>query len=96
MMGWMDFLISVIGRKATDKVTNASGVITAVNFDLYGCVQAVLTPAAGEDGKQIAGEWFDVKRLVISKDAPVMQCPDFIVGPLDEMPDRGGAQKPLP
>lgn len=67
--------IDLLGYKATDKVTGFQGVISSVCFDLYGCVQAALTPLA-KDGTVPDGRWFDVQRLVVSTNR-VMTPPDF-------------------
>ena len=44
--------LNYLGLKAKDKVTGFEGVVTAICFDLYGCVQAIITPPSGEKGKQ--------------------------------------------
>ena len=95
-MDIIEFLRSIMGRTATEKVTKTTGVITSVSFDLYGCVQAVLSQPVGEDGKTPPSNWWDVTRLGIHDGDAVMPCPDFILGPLDEMPDKGPENKPMP
>ena len=52
-MTMKEFVESLLGRKARDQVTNAEGVITSVTFDLFGCIQALLKPPIGDDGKQV-------------------------------------------
>ena len=42
--------MKLLGHKVEDKVTGFKGVVSSLSFDLYGCVQAVVTPAASEDG----------------------------------------------
>ncbi len=39
-----------LGLKAEDMVTGFKGVVSTVSFDLYGCIQAVLTPPTGITG----------------------------------------------
>lgn len=68
--------MELLGLFVEDKVTNFSGVVTSVSFDLYGCIQAVVTPKLNE-GKLEDGRWFDVKRLTIVNDKPVMEVPTF-------------------
>lgn len=69
--------IALLGRKATDKVTGYQGVVSSVTFDLYGCVQAILTPPAKEGDTELkSGHWFDVQRLDVSEDR-VMATPNF-------------------
>jgi len=95
-MNLQAWIRTIMGRTATEKITRTTGVITSVSFDLYGCVQAVLSQPVGEDGKTPASSWWDVTRLLINDGEAVMPCPDFIVGPLDEMPDKGPENKPIP
>lgn len=66
--------IDLLGRKATDRISGIAGVITSVCFDLYGCIQAAITPQA-QDGKYIQGTWFDLNRLEVSAGASVMPNP---------------------
>ena len=67
--------ISKLGFKAQDIVTGFTGVITLISFDLYGCVQFVLTPKVDKDGKSINGRWFDVTRLEIKSRKTVIAVP---------------------
>lgn len=68
--------IQLLGKKAKDLVTGFKGVITCVSFDLYGCVQAVLTNESNKEGKWESA-WFDVKRLRITDEKRVMEVPNF-------------------
>lgn len=78
----------LMGLKVRDAVTGFEGVVTSISFDLYGCVQAIVTPVVQKDGKQEDSRWFDVKRLAANKGAkPVMPLPDFLIVP-------GGQQLP--
>jgi len=87
--------INLLGLKAKDAVTGFTGIVSAIGFDLYGCAQAVVTPAVGEDGKMKDGQWFDVTRLSILDENPVMKLPDFSAGYVAEG-KKGCADKPLP
>jgi|WetSurMetagenome_2_1015567.scaffolds.fasta_scaffold587726_2 hypothetical protein len=78
-----------LGLKARDKVTGLTGVITSVSFDLYGCIQMVVTPAAKPEGELMGGCWFDWNRLEILDADPVMPCPAFDY-------EKGAADKPIP
>lgn len=83
--------LALLGRKAVDKVTGFEGVISTIGFDVYGCVQAILTPAA-KDGKLLDQGWFDVKRLTVGE--VVMPNPDF--GPVALGEESGGdSDKPV-
>lgn len=84
---------NMLGRKGKDVVTGFAGVITTVSFDLYGCVQAVLTPPVCKEGKTKEGHWFDITRIQITDKKPVMKLPDFAAGYVAEG-KKGCAEKP--
>jgi len=86
--------LSLLGLTATDCVTGFKGVVTSVSFDLFGCIQAVVTPPAGENGKQEDSRWYDVARLKISVTAErVMPVPDYEnISVADG--EKGPAEKP--
>jgi len=71
--------MKLIGFKVKDVVTGFTGVVTSVSFDLYGCVQAIVSPGLTEKGEPGDGRWFDMKRLVPTSEAPVMALPSFAV-----------------
>jgi hypothetical protein len=56
------------GKKATDKVTGFTGIITAKALYMYGCSQYLLNPKVDKEGKLQEGEWFDEGRIKIIKD----------------------------
>ena len=87
--------IDLMGHNATDKITGFAGVITSISFDLYGCIQAVVTPLAdNEKGEYKSGNWFDVTRLNIEPDAKkVMEVPEYSSGYIAEG-KKGAAEKP--
>ena len=86
--------IDLLGMTGTDKITGQEGVITSISFDLYGCIQGVLTPPAKE-GEVKGGNWFDIARIEITPDVTrVMDLPDFDQGYLSEA-NKGPADKPL-
>jgi len=64
--------IELLGFRGKDKITEMSGVITSVCFDLYGCSQVVLTPPV--DSKHEA-RWFDISRIEVDKSVKVMEPP---------------------
>ena len=70
-----------LGFRVVDAVTGYAGVITSISFDLYGCVQAIVTADLDKDGAPRDGRWFDLKRLTATSDAPVMEVPTFAVVP---------------
>lgn len=77
----------LLGYQVRDVVTGFKGTVTTIGFDLYGCVQAVVTPPLAKGETESIGRWFDTKRLVITGKKPVMKVPEFVNVP-------GGASKP--
>lgn len=47
--------LALLGLKVQDKVTGFKGVISSISFDLYGCVQAAITPSVNAEGKNQEG-----------------------------------------
>lgn len=80
--------VDLLGFVCKDKVTNFTGVITSISFDLHGCIQALVTPGINKDKNLIGSNWFDINRLEIISNNPVMQIPEF-------EHDKGAAEKPL-
>jgi len=85
--------LGLLGMEARDRITEFHGVIVMVGFDLYGCVQAVIMPRAGEAGKMEKGMWFDVNRIQPQGIDPVMERPNFVEGSVAKG-DHGPAKKP--
>jgi hypothetical protein len=55
-----------LGKKAKDKVTGFTGIITGKCFYLYGCAQYCLVPEADiNDMKLREGAWLDDGRIEI-------------------------------
>ena len=84
--------MKLLGLKVRDAVTQYEGVVTSLSFDLYGCVQAVVTGPTQSDGKHTSG-WYDVTRLTVLDARPVMELPDFEKGYIAEG-KKGAAFKP--
>jgi hypothetical protein len=78
--------MELLGFKVRDIVTGFEGVVSTIGFDLYGCVQGIVTPES-KDGKMEESRWFDVKRLYKINNQPIMQVPSYSVVP-------GGTEKP--
>lgn len=85
--------LDLLGKRVVDKVTGFVGVVTSVSFDLYGCVQAIVHPGLADDGKIREQSWFDIARLTVSDETPVMNRPNFISGP-QARGEQGPAEKP--
>jgi len=89
----------MLGHRCVDKVSKFEGVATSICFDLYGCIQVVVTPdVVVKDGKQERQEgfWFDVNRITITSKKPAMPNPFTKQGEVTEVKDKGAADKPLP
>lgn len=67
----------LLGKKVQDKVTMTKGVVTSISFDLYGCVQAIVNPGIDKAGASRDSQWFDISRLKVTSDKPVMEVPTF-------------------
>lgn len=74
--------MKLLGLKVRDRVTGFEGVVTSIGFDLYGCVQAIVSPFAGEKGELKDSRWFDTSRLVVTDKTPVMDLPAWMPKPL--------------
>jgi len=85
--------MNLLGMKVVDRVTGFRGVVTSISFDLYGCIQAVVTPGSNKDGTQGEAHWHDVNRLRVTGKKPVMPRPDWDFGPVAEG-KKGPAEKP--
>lgn len=86
--------LHLLGLKCRDRVTESEGIVTSVSYDLFGCIQAVLSPATDKDGKRPEAFWYDTKRLEVLDQTPVMTVPDFSKEAVSEPP--GGESHPLP
>lgn len=89
--------LSLLGLVVEDKVTGLTGVVSSISFDLFGCIQAVITQKTKEDGSIPNSRWFDICRLKIINKNPVMDLPNFMMANRQEGSDlKGPAEKPLP
>ncbi len=85
--------LNMLGLKVKDRITQYTGVIQSVSFDLYGCIQGAVAPPVDKDGKLPTSIWFDLNRLEVVDDTPVMELPNFDVGRVAEG-RQGAADKP--
>jgi hypothetical protein len=69
--------INLLGKKARDRVTGFTGIVSSVSFDLYGCICAAITPPVDNEGKPRDGHWYDIHRVEIVDDDRVMPVPEF-------------------
>ena len=68
--------IDLLGLTVTDKIQGTTGIVTSVDFDLYGCIQVVLTPKNSDKDNPKSG-WLDINRLEILDKKRAMEHPDF-------------------
>ena len=87
--------ITMLGLQVEDAVTGFRGVVTTISFDLYGCIQAIVTPPIGDDDDMKEGKWFDITRLNIKDGIHIMSIPDFNKGYVAQG-KKGCAEKSLP
>ena len=85
--------LNYLGYRVVDRVTGFSGVVSSVCFDLYGCIQVAVNPPVNVDGKVQDSHWFDIRRLNIISEEPVMEQPNFQYGTQAEG-KQGPSEKP--
>lgn len=68
--------LKLLGLRVRDRVTGFTGVCESISYDLYGCIQAVVRPAANPEKAEVPdGRWFDVARLEVLDATPIMEVP---------------------
>lgn len=68
-----------MGKPVKDRIRGTEGIVTSINFDLYGCVQVCITPKQNADGKAPEQVWCDVQRLSADDNAePVIPLPQYL------------------
>lgn len=85
----------LLGMRVEDRVTGFKGVVATIGFDLYGCIQAVVNPGVDADYKLRDSQWFDVNRLRVIAESPVMPRPEFDWSPQEiSIGAKGAAERP--
>lgn len=84
--------LECLGLKVKDKVTGKVGIITSISFDLYGCIQVVITPQCGET---FDASWYDIIRIEVLDEKPVIDLPNYDQGYISQG-KKGCALKSLP
>jgi len=87
-----------LGYRVKDRVTGIEGVVTSVCFDLYGCIQCILHPGLNESGEIRDTNWFDLNRMIIISDDPVMESPHHSLkrdAKKNRIYDKGPTNKPM-
>lgn len=75
METFKDIVEGYLGYRVRDCVTELEGIVTSVSFDLYGCTQCVVHPGLDNEGVSRDSLWYDINRLKIISDDPVMISP---------------------
>ena len=77
--------MALLGYEVKDKVSDFTGVVISISFDLYGCIQADVRPKdlKKEEGTPKPGYWIDVSRLEVIR-GPLMEQPNFEWGEVAE------------
>ncbi len=83
--------LEILGHTVKDKVTGLEGVVTSLAFDLFGCIQVVITPDCKSSN---SASWVDISRIQVLSDFHVMPIPDFSKGYIAEGL-KGPAHKPI-
>lgn len=86
--------LAKLGFTVKDKITGFEGIVTSVNFDLYGCIQLLVHPGLDEKGKIREAQWFDTARLEILNEEPIMKQPKFNFKKSIPKAEKGPALKP--
>lgn len=84
--------LELLGCKVRDKVTRFEGIVTSVSFDLYGCIQTLVTPIIDTSSDKSGSSWFDSTRLDILCSTPIMSLPNYDY--TDQYEPKGPASKP--
>lgn len=90
-------VVNLLGYEGKDRITKQSGVISSIAFDLYGCIQVLLTPLKVENNTDIKVQgWFDINRIEIKKGKKIMEAYYFETK-YEHFNDTGGPEnnKPL-
>lgn len=93
--------LELLGLTVRDKVTGMTGVCSSISYDLYGCIQAVVSPEFNAAKNELpSGVWLDVSRLEVVDATPVMNVPGgrFVItrsaNPTPSANVPGPAEKP--
>ena len=88
--------MNLLGLHVEDRVSGFKGIVVSVTFDLYGCIQALVHPGTDSEGMVRESSWFDVLRLAVLSEVPVMSRPEFDWEPESISAGmKGPAAKPL-
>ena len=87
--------LQLLGLKVRDRVTGTKGIVTSLSFDLFGCIQATIDTGVDKDMKKRDTFWWDISRLEVLNETPVMNRPDYTFTPQAiAVGQKGPADKP--
>jgi len=71
--------LDLLGMTVKDKITGITGVASSIDFDLYGCIQVIITPTGlTKTGEVKSGSnWLDINRIEIVSKKKIMKTPDY-------------------
>ena len=69
--------MELLGLRVRDMVIGTEGIVTSISYDLYGCIQAIITPSIDAKNRNDVNGWYDIKRLEILDYVPLMDIPDW-------------------
>lgn len=67
--------LKLLGLRVEDRITGFVGIVESICYDLYGCIQAAVRPKLNEKSEIQEGRWFDVSRLAVLNETPIMEVP---------------------
>ncbi len=86
--------LDLLGHEVRDKVSDYTGIVISISFDLYGCIQADVRPKKlDKEGMLARGIWLDISRLRVVTKKPLMEQPNLEWGEMAEG-KRGPANLP--
>mgnify|MGYP003385482451 CR=1 FL=1 len=73
----MQHHLELLGLKVRDVVTNVTGTVVNISFDIAGCVQGLVVPVQDKKDGKMETYWFDTKRLVALNKKPAIPISSF-------------------
>ena len=80
----------LLGLPVRDKITNKEGIVVSLSFDLYGCIQVLITT----QGNAAQSHWIDVNRVTVLSKKVAMDRPDYTKHLISDG-KKGPAIKPI-
>lgn len=61
-----------LGQTVRDRITGFQGVVTGIVNYISGCHQALVTPRVKDDGSASDANWYDLQRLELVGNVPMV------------------------